>query len=178
MISILTVCTGNICRSPAAAIALQEYLGDLATVSSAGVMAVVGGKMPMEMSLAMPAGFSGEGHAGRQLTPAIVQESDLIIAMTVEHRRRIVSENPLALKRTFLLEEIAMTARAGVPLAGGSPGERITHIAAAVQAHRPILAGQDIAEVPDPYKLSQDVYDEAAAMIVAACRDIAAWVKG
>ncbi|WP_160297652.1 arsenate reductase/protein-tyrosine-phosphatase family protein [Demequina salsinemoris] len=178
MISILTVCTGNICRSPAAAIALQGYLGELATVSSAGVMAVVGGKMPMEMSLAMPAGFSAGLHAGRQLAPAIVKESNLIIAMTAEHRRRIVSENPIALKRTFLLEEIAMTARDGAPLTGSTPDERVAHIAEAVQAHRPYLAGQTIAEVPDPYGLTQDVYDAAAEMIVAACRDIAAWVKG
>ena len=39
---ILTVCTGNICRSPVAERLLQAGLGDAVAVSSAGVRAVVG----------------------------------------------------------------------------------------------------------------------------------------
>ena len=48
--SILTVCSGNICRSPLAEQLLRVGLTDLAgvTVSSAGTIALVGEGMPAE----------------------------------------------------------------------------------------------------------------------------------
>ncbi|MDN4472033.1 hypothetical protein [Demequina zhanjiangensis] len=178
MTSILTVCTGNICRSPAAAIALQGYLGDIAQLSSAGVAALVDEGLPIAMSLALEEhGLDGRGHHARMLTPRIVDDSDLIIAMTAEHRRRIVSESPRALKRSFLYMELVAAARAGAPLPGDTPAERVANIAPAIQAYRPYLAGQDIPDVPDPYRRPQEVYDEVATMIVAGAGDIAAWVR-
>ena len=117
--------------------------------------------------------IAGGDHRARQLTVALARESDLIICMSAEHRARAVSEAPFALKRTFLLSEIATAARHGAPLEGGLSG-----VARAVQDYRVELAGLPLADVPDPYRLPQRDYDEAYAMIRDAVRDIAAWVRG
>ncbi len=180
MTAILTVCTGNICRSPAAQIALQGYLADAdATITSAGTAALVDHGVPPEMARALKThGLDASAHRARQLTPALATEADVIIAMTAEHRRRTVSETPQVLRRAFLLMEIAAAARAGAPIAGATPAERLANLGSAVQAYRPMLAGHEIPDVPDPYRRPQDQYDESTAMIVEACRDIAAWVEG
>ena len=179
MTSILTVCTGNICRSPAAELLLKEYLGDIATVSSAGVGAMVGRGIPAEMLLCLDgAGIDGRGHAARQINPAIAGESDIIVAMTAEHRREIVQETPAALRRTVLFDEVVQAARAGAELEGSTPAERLADIPLAISAFRPELAAMVIADVPDPYRRPQAEYDAAFELIEAGVKDIAAWVKG
>jgi len=117
MASILVVCTGNICRSPAGEILLQGYLGDLARVTSAGTHAMVGQAPTAPMlDLLAADGFDGSGHRASQLTAARIEEADLIIAMTAAHRRWVLQETPSALAKTFLLTELA----AGVRGLGGA----------------------------------------------------------
>jgi len=73
-IRILTVCTGNICRSPAAERLLAAGLGDTAQVTSAGTGALPGYPMDAAMvPLVEAAGASTDGFAARQLTPAMVK---------------------------------------------------------------------------------------------------------
>ena len=174
MTSILTVCTGNICRSPAAELLLAREFGAAAEVSSAGTYAMVGHGIPAPMLVCLDEdGIDGRSHHARQLTAALARESDLIICMSAQHRARAVSEAPFALKRTFLLSEIATAARHGAPLVGGLDG-----VARAVQSYRVELAGMRLEDVPDPYMEPQAVYDSTYAMIRDAVRDIAAWVRG
>ena len=173
MTSILTVCTGNICRSPAAELLLTEYLGPDAVVSSAGTYAMVGYGIPEEMLMCLDVdGIDGRGHSAQQLTADLARQHDIIICMTAAHRSWAVREAPFALKRTFLLTEIAAAAREGAPLEGGLAG-----VADAVQGFRVELAGRDLADVPDPYRRGQKLYDESYAMIRSAVNDIAAWVR-
>ena len=176
---ILTVCTGNICRSPAAEIALRRHLGDAITTSSAGTRAVVGRGVPEQMAREMAAdGLDASTHVARQFTAALAQEADLVIALAAEHRRLLVSEAPLALKKSFLLMELAAMARSGAPLEGEGTAERVANIAQAVIAYRPQLAALDIGDVPDPYGRKDQKYAESFAMIRDAVNDIAAWVRG
>jgi protein-tyrosine phosphatase len=178
MTTIVTVCTGNICRSPAAELLLQSYLGDLATVRSAGTHAMVDHGIPAPMLVCLDADtIDGRSHRAVQLTASLSRSADLVITMTALHRRWAVSEAPFALKRTFMLEEIATAARMGAPLAGDTPAERLGNVADAVQDFRPSLAGLVIADVPDPYGGPQHEYDEAYAMIRASVQDIANWVR-
>ncbi len=179
MTTILMVCTGNVCRSPAAEALLQQYLGDIATVSSAGTRALVDAGVPAQMLLSLDeAGIDARGHRGRQFNETLARDADIIIAMTHEHRRRIVQEVPAVLRRTLLLDEIAKAARASAPIEGNTPAERLADLVAAVQGFRPELSAMTIEDVPDPYKRTLDVYDESYAMIEAAVKDLAAWVRG
>lgn len=173
MTSIVTVCTGNICRSPAAELLLARALGPDAVVTSAGTHALVGHGIPTPMLRCLDAdGLDGRGHAARQFSSAIAASADVVVCMTARHRAWAVKEAPSAFKRTFLLSEVAAAARAGVPLTGGVAG-----ISDAVQGYRVALAGVPLADVPDPYMESQDAYDRSYAMIAELVGEIGDWVS-
>ena len=178
MFRILTVCTGNICRSPAAELLLQEALGDLATVSSAGTHALVGHPIPDPMLTELAADrIDGGAHGGRLLTEALLRESDLVVAMTTEHRQLAVQSGPFALKRTFTLAELAAAAGTGAELEGAGTAERLADIPRAVAAHRHVLAEYDLDDVPDPYRRSQETYHQAYSLIRGAVAEITGWVR-
>ncbi len=101
--SVLTVCTGNICRSPLAAEALRRLL-DGVDVSSAGLHAVVGAPVDQD-SLVAARIFNIEpsGHIARQFRSEIGQSCDLILVMEARHRREIAERWPQFLGKTFLL---------------------------------------------------------------------------
>lgn len=179
MTSIITVCTGNICRSPAAELLLQEYLGGAAAVSSAGTHALVGRGIPAEMLMALDGdGIDGRGHAAQQYSSDLARSFDLVICMTAEHRRWAVSEAPFALRKTFMLTELQEAARRGAALTGSSLEERVASVPDAVSSIRPLLAGVSLADVPDPYMRSQAVYDATYATLKSLIGEVVEWVKG
>ena len=179
MTTILTVCTGNICRSPAAELLLQVELGNLATVTSAGTHGLVGHGVPEPMLTELAAdGIDGSGHRGRLLTEPVMLAQDLIITMTRAHRQLAVQTAPAALRRTFSLAELAAAAGTGATLTGDTPAERLASVPAAVAAHRHVLAEYDLLDVPDPYRRDQDAYHEAYSMIRGAVLQFGAWVRG
>ncbi|MBP6133345.1 MAG: low molecular weight phosphotyrosine protein phosphatase, partial [Thauera sp.] len=72
---ILTLCTGNICRSPLAEFLLRDRLaarGRAATVASAGIGALVGHPADeTTQRVALRHGIDLSPHVARQLTPEI-----------------------------------------------------------------------------------------------------------
>lgn len=107
---ILTVCTGNICRSPVSEILLQSGLDELHpekfSVSSAGTHALVGQAMqPLSAAIVQRNGGVAGGFSARQLTPTMVREADLVLTMAAEHRARVLQLEPAALRRTFTIRE-------------------------------------------------------------------------
>ncbi|WP_062465392.1 arsenate reductase/protein-tyrosine-phosphatase family protein [Demequina soli] len=177
MATILTVCTGNICRSPAAELLLALELGEAVTVGSAGTHALVGHGIPDEMLEELAAdGIDGAGHQGRLLTEPLMRDADLIITMTAEHRQRAVRTEPTALKRTFTIAELAAAAGTGATLEGSTVAERLADLPRAVAAHRHILAGYELDDVPDPYRRGQEAYHEAYGLIRGAVAEIVDWV--
>ena len=89
MKSILTVCVGNICRSPVAAAILRQNLPHLA-VASAGIGAVVGSDVdPTAREVAEVAGVIVGEHAARQFTREIGEQHDLILVLEGGHKREI-----------------------------------------------------------------------------------------
>ena len=103
--SILTVCTGNICRSPLAEYRFKELLGDKEIlVSSAGVNALVG--QPADASAQLIAeenGFDLKSHKGQALTESIIQENEIIFVMGNDHKRLICDLYPFSTGKVFLL---------------------------------------------------------------------------
>ena len=108
--AILTVCSGNICRSPLAEQLLRAGLSDWTdlTVFSAGSVAMEGDRMPDEAAaLALRYGGDPSAHAARQLVEAHIRQADLVLGMSREHRRAVVQLLPSASRYTFTLREFA-----------------------------------------------------------------------
>ena len=83
--SLLTVCIGNICRSPIAEGLFRHYAEENGLdmqVSSAGLGALVNHPAdPFSVELMDEIGIDITQHRARQITPQIVAESELIITM-------------------------------------------------------------------------------------------------
>jgi len=185
--SILTVCTGNICRSPLAALLLAQKLASFApTVTSAGTHALADMEVTAETArLAHAAGVADEAtaaHRARRLTDEHLNNADLILAMTRGHRREIADIAPHRQRATFTLREFARIAdemtddelrighRSEDP-ASVDPSARVRAMAAAV-AHRrgfaPRPANPDDDDVDDPYGGTWDDYVHSAAQLEPA----------
>jgi protein-tyrosine-phosphatase len=87
---VLFVCTGNTCRSPfAAAVARREGL----EAESAGLSAFEGSTPPEDaVAVAAEYGVDLGAHRAQRLTPALLDEADVVVAMTGDHLRAIASD--------------------------------------------------------------------------------------
>ena len=101
---ILTICTGNICRSPMAAALLKSRLGPSHRVESAGVAAVVGYPPTKEMArTAAERGLDLSTHRARQLQATLASDFELLLVMERAHKRWVAANIPQARGRTFSL---------------------------------------------------------------------------
>jgi protein-tyrosine phosphatase len=179
---VLVVCTGNICRSPAAEALLGAAWGDAPglTVSSAGLHARVGEPMaePMAALLDVPL----PGFRARQLTPALVRQADLVLTMTRDQRARVVTAEPSAVRRTFTLREFAdladLAGNGPDPAADGSPAQRWAAFVRAAPRFRSRRTAGPEDDIADPYGHDAAAYaaamsqvDEAVTRLVGALGD-------
>ncbi|KAE8764393.1 low molecular weight phosphatase family protein [Georgenia thermotolerans] len=180
--TILAVCTGNVCRSPAVERLLRPVLGNSegVTVHSAGLGALVDAPIDEPMAdLLRAQGADVGGFAARQITEPMVREADLILPLTREHRASVVALHPAAVRRTFTLRELARLADqvdrdelAAASWPGTSPADRLAALvplAAARRAHVPA----ELDDVVDPFRRTPQVYKESLAQIVPAVQTIA-----
>ncbi|MDN3223763.1 low molecular weight protein-tyrosine-phosphatase [Pseudomonas nunensis] len=102
---ILVVCVGNICRSPTAELLLRNALASSTiAVTSAGLSARVGEAMePAARQVLEAHGHCAEGFKARQITPDIVNESDLILVMEKQHVTQVLKIASHARGKVFLL---------------------------------------------------------------------------
>ncbi|WP_265447915.1 low molecular weight phosphatase family protein [Flexivirga meconopsidis] len=173
---VLVVCTGNICRSPAAAALLRAQLSSYGIdVGSAGTAAVVGAPMTPQMRrLVEEAGADAE-HAAVQLRRPAVAAADLVLTGTAEHRGYAVRLAPGAVRRSFTLREFARLIADAEVDQRLTPAERVAALAAHAQSHRRASGGDDIA---DPFGGTQGGYDQTFAAIRGAVGVIADRVVG
>jgi len=180
---ILIVCTGNICRSPFIERLLQHELGRRGSgsgseapgivVRSAGTGALVGSAMDPQSATQLTAhGGDPSGFRARQLTPALVAESDLVLTATREHRGKVSRMSPAAMRRVFTFRDFAhLVAGIDGPAATAvreSPRDwvrRVTDKAAASRGLKPPLA-PDLADIVDPYRREDEVFATMAQQIV------------
>lgn len=169
-VNVLTVCVGNICRSPLAEQLLRAKLGDGFVVGSAGLYAVQDQPMdPMSAERSIQYGGDPTGAIGEQLTDAHAKWADLILTMTESQRNELVQRHPRASLRTFTLAEFARLAE---ETAEGDPAprariERVTRNRGMIR-----LTGND--DVIDPIGASAQVHDQVAAQIAGYVNRIAA----
>jgi protein-tyrosine phosphatase len=110
MDDVLFVCTGNLCRSPSAALLLRQRLRDAGgaevTVHSAGTVgADVGPPRPL-VEEGRAFGIDLAAHVPRTVDPTMIQAADLVVGLTREHVRETVVAVPSSFPRTFTLREI------------------------------------------------------------------------
>jgi len=184
MIRTLTICTGNICRSPMAERLLQQKFDDirpgLFEVRSAGIQALVDKPMDARAEgLLHVLGGSSDGFAARQLQEAHLANVDLVLAMGVEHRDRILNLMPRLLKRTFTVRELArmvdaVAADRDLEIPEGTSDDeveyrwkRLPHLAA---LKRHVTRADDPLEdeIVDPYRQDDDVYRQMVRDLVPA----------
>lgn len=175
---ILTVCTGNICRSPLAEALLRKYLpAQVFTVSSAGIMATAHTAVPKpQLRIAKKLGAGDLSvHQPRLVTQELVDQQDLILAMSRAHRRRLMRLDPSVVRRTFTIREFARLASLVTPndiKAEMTPDTGALNAAvAAVAAKRGLMPppeNQDEFDIVDPFRQGRATYRRSRDELVPA----------
>lgn len=115
-LQIVSICTGNTCRSPMAETILRDLLRqrfpklfakgkpEPAVTTSAGLSAFPGGNASSEAAAVMhKRGLSLKDHQSRPVTERLLKGADLILTMTASHRNAIVQRWPDLAPKTHLL---------------------------------------------------------------------------
>ena len=179
---ILIVCTGNICRSPFIERLLQRQLDERRPrsdrgilVHSAGTGALTGSAMD-ERAAALLVAHGGDpvGFRARDLTPALIAESDLVLTATRAHRGKVAAMYPKVLRQVFTFRDFA-------DLVAGVDGlsarvtqtdprawvRQVTEEAAASRGLKPPLEPAQ-ADIVDPFRREDEVFTTMAQQIVGS----------
>jgi len=141
---VLTLCLGNICRSPFA----EHYLRRLAqehpladfSVESAGFLHHDGRRTPTRfVELVRPHGVDLSAHAAARVQPEQMAEADLVLVMDIQNLRALHVEFPEAVAKSFLIG---------------------------------VLAQQSSGEIPDPYMLSLPAAEASYQQLAESCRAV------
>ncbi|NAZ81405.1 low molecular weight phosphatase family protein [Kineococcus sp. R8] len=181
-VSVLVVCTGNVCRSPVTERLLRQGLDARrvsgVTVGSAGTDARAGEPMTAEAaSIVVRAGGDPTGHAARPLSDRLLAEADLVLVATRAHRTSVVQRRPALLRRAVTIREAGRLALLLAPgLVGRSPAERWCELASSLAVARgrwpaPHPADDD---VEDPYRRDAATYARVGLQVQAAVTSVLA----
>ena len=178
---VLTVCTGNICRSPFLERALQAELDrswgtGRIEVSSGGTGALAG--HPMEgqaRGLLEASGYAADGFRARDLTSDLVAEADLVLTATRAHRGKVMALHPKALRYTFTFREFAhlVSGLTDDELRGegdGLPRDHVARVVTLAAGQRgvgaPLVDAE--ADIVDPYRHSPQVFEAMSTQILGS----------
>ncbi len=172
----LFVCTGNVCRSPAAERLLAATGSHAVHVSSAGSYAMVGKPISAPMvPLLTSAGADPQSFAARQLTEEVVRGADLVLGLSREHRMAAVEMWPGVVRRAFTLLEFTRLLEVVDPttIPPGSVAERFRAVIPLAAAERRQVRGDPtIDDIADPYLRSEADYAHAFGEIQEAIQTI------
>ncbi|WP_245155964.1 adenylyl-sulfate kinase [Nocardioides sp. 503] len=157
-LNVLFVCTANICRSPYMELSARAATAEDASVvfRSAGTHGFREHAMDAVMAEALGRrGVDSVGFVSRPLSPALVEQSDLVLTAETSHRAFILQDHPTAFRKVFTLGQFA-DAAAGIDLVG--PG-----LLAAVSERRG--NAETSQDVHDPYGRGPEAAEACAAQI-------------
>ncbi|RZU34109.1 hypothetical protein [Blastococcus saxobsidens] len=177
--TVLLVCTGNICRSALGERLGTTYLhdalgaaaGDI-RLASAGTRALSGSGMHPDTALVLQ-GLGGDptGFTARQLEPGMIEDADLVLALTREHRRTVLELVPRALSRTFTLREAVALVDVvddGDRPAGADFASRARGLVAALAAARGRRASDADDDITDPMGRPVEAHQEVGQDVAEA----------
>lgn len=141
---------------------------DRVSVSSAGIRAVPGSAMLPECGT-LVGDATAAAFRSRLLTPGLVAESDIVVAMTMAELSDVLRLWPHALRYTVTLTELARVA-ARTPMTGdGDPADHLMVLLRGAIRSRGLpveQSGSDIPdEVPDPAGRNAAVLYRTAALV-------------
>lgn len=174
--TLLAVCTGNICRSPAMdrLLALAFESEDGIAVLSAGTHAHIGDDMESQMKRRLvDYGANTENFQAEQLSSEMVRDSDLVLTANRGHVADILNDVPGSEAKVFTLREFVRlldsvdAAALHEALAGsGSTAEKLAALVPLVAAQREHAEAPTAADdVVDPYMMPEEVFDESFAQV-------------
>lgn len=100
---IMTLCIGNICRSPLAQVLLAREL-PTHQVWSAGLSALVGAPAdPLSVQIAQEQGMDLSAHRAQQVTSFMCQQAELILVMEQSHKSQLEQLYPQVRGKVFRL---------------------------------------------------------------------------
>jgi protein-tyrosine phosphatase len=180
---VLFVCTGNVCRSPIAAELFRMRLPpDMPlTVDSAGTMALAGWAMDGPSARALrELGGDPHGHLARQLTEAMVSDSDLILTAATAHRSAILQADPLAFRRVFTVREFARLGTRLGPLAEAPSEQALRERVRAVAEERGVAGSSEDGgdDIGDPFGGNVKLARQCAAMLAEAVEAVVVSLGG
>ncbi len=162
-VSILFVCTANICRSPYMELRADAFLEDSAAVefASAGTHGFRGRGVNETMAAVLAGrGVSAETIAAfrsRPMTRELVEAADLVLTAETSHREYVLEEAPGAFRKVFTLGQFAESvARIDHNLVGR---DLIAHA-----GHRR-ATGTRADEVGDPFNRGRAANEQCATQI-------------
>ncbi|MGQ4509671.1 arsenate reductase/protein-tyrosine-phosphatase family protein [Dermabacteraceae bacterium P13147] len=153
---IVTVCTGNVCRSPFAHLLLEKKLSKVPgiKVSSAGTLALVGqGVNEIMLPECARYGLDPSAFRARKFSSRIGKEADLILTATWEQRQRILEDWP------------EYAAKIGVITGARSLPEAEPFSLASMRDWVRSQKQRNVTDVPDPYQQGPEVAEDAARII-------------
>lgn len=169
--SVLTVCTGNIHRSPLAAVLLETWaewylpapLAARVTVRSAGFAAPVGAPMGDQVqAITRALGADGSAHVASRITDDGIAEADLILVATRRQRDEVLSRVPSALRKTFTIREAGRIAATREKGPNPTTARDLKTVVAELADHRAGAAAPESDDVIDPQGLGDDAYVQMA----------------
>ncbi|WP_374009463.1 low molecular weight phosphatase family protein [Leifsonia sp. LS-T14] len=175
---VLVVCTGNICRSPAAESLLRERLGNRADVivESAGTRAMSGrGVAAPMLELLAQRGIDASGHIARQLSRPMLEQADLVLTATRRHRADAAALYPAGVKRMLTLAQFGALARS-IETPGAATAVPALRELADRAARGGSPGGAGDGDIVDPYGRSMSVYRTSLRQLAAAIEPVGAWI--
>jgi protein-tyrosine phosphatase len=158
---ILVVCTANRARSPMAEALLARRLPD-AHVSSAGSLPAGHPATDGATKAMATRGIDIAAHRSRVLSPQVIADADLVVAMARRHVRDVVVLDPGSFRKTFTLKELV---RRGEPAGAATDLDQWLNAVAAGRQRADVLGDDSRDDVADPIGMPDATYEETAATL-------------
>lgn len=142
-LSVLFLCTANICRSPAMELVARDLAGGSDVVfSSSGTHARSGHRINPVMATTIP-DLDSSVFRSRRLKPEMILGADVVLTAEAFHRQQVLDDYPQLHRQVFSLGQFA----AAVAELPGVPAREL--VAAVAQRRMPAAPEHDVA---DPYR--------------------------
>ena len=160
-LSVLFLCTANICRSPAMELIARDLAGDAEVVfSSSGTHAHTGHRMNPIQAATIPH-LDVTGFRSRRLKPEMLLGADLVLTAESIHRQHVLDDFPQLHRKLFTLGQFEAAILEIPDLTGR---DLVTAVGQKRQPAHPEL------DVADPYRRGEKAAATATATITEMLR--------